>query len=287
MHVFTTNRDLLDYLEAFRLAKNTIGFVPTMGAIHTGHQALVRRCAAECDVTCVSIFVNPTQFNDAQDLSKYPRPLAADIHLLNESGADLLYLPREGEVYPPDFNAIKLELGELGTVMEGPFRPGHFEGVVTVVHRLLDIVQPSRLYMGLKDYQQQTIIRYMIKQLAMSVQLVPCEIVREEDGLAFSSRNVRIDPGLRSKAPEIYKCLEAARKMLVESTAQEVRDWGKNQLDAIGFTTEYFELCDGMDLQPVVDKDIHNLIVACVASWLGDVRLIDNLVLKGSLEDET
>ena len=283
MHVFTTNRDLLDYLNAFRLAGSTIGFVPTMGAIHTGHQALVRRCAAECDVTCASIFVNPTQFNDSQDLSKYPRPLANDIHLLNESGADLLYLPRGVEVYPPDFEGVSLELGELGKVMEGPFRPGHFAGVVTVVHRLLDIVQPDRLYMGLKDYQQLTIIRYMLKQLEMPVELVPCEIVREEDGLAFSSRNVRIDPALRSKAPLIYQTLQAAHEMLKASNAAEVRRWATDALDDAGFRTEYFQLCDGITLQPVKDQREHDLIVACVASWLGEVRLIDNLVLKGSL----
>ncbi len=281
MHVFTTNKDMLEYLEPFRKAGSTIGFVPTMGAIHTGHQALIKRSGNESDVTIVSIFVNPTQFNDPKDLIKYPRPLAQDIHKISGAGADVLYLPRDEEVYPPDFVPVVFDPGHLQQVMEGPFRPGHFEGVITVVHRLLDVVKPSRLYMGLKDYQQQTIIRHMIKKVQMPVELVPCTIVREEDGLAFSSRNVRIDPALRSIAPSIYQTLLEARKMLETKEADDVRTWGSEILNDLGFRTEYFELCDGISLEPVIQKKEHDLIVGCVAAWLGDVRLIDNLVLKG------
>jgi len=211
--------------------KKTIGFVPTMGALHSGHIALMKNSIKENDITVCSIFVNPTQFNVKSDLEKYPRTLKADAEKLKKAGVDYLFTPSVKEVYPQGTKkSVKVNLKGLDKQMEGKFRPGHFEGVVQVVHRLLDIVKPTRLYMGQKDFQQFTIIAQMIKSLKMKVQLVVVKIQRAKDGLALSSRNVRLTPAKRKWAPIIYKTLKKAKKSMAKKTVKEVEENAMTEL---------------------------------------------------------
>ncbi len=280
MKVFTTVEQYRQTHTQLVESNKSLAFVPTMGALHQGHMALIRQAAALADKVVVSIFVNPTQFNDAQDLEKYPRPLGADIHLLTQNQVDMLFLPTVDEVYPPGQDlSVALDLSDLTSPLEGKFRPGHFDGVVTVVHRLLDITQPDYLVMGQKDFQQQTIVAEMIRQLDWPVQLVCHRIMRESDGLALSSRNRRIDPNLRPKASAIYQALLQSQEQMLATTPAEVEMLGRAYLEESGFEVEYYQVVDGFRLTRVKDWDLPYIVV-CVAAWLGDIRLIDNLILK-------
>ncbi|MBK9336677.1 MAG: pantoate--beta-alanine ligase [Lewinellaceae bacterium] len=282
MLVFTQVAELQYWLDGQRRAGKTIGFAPTMGALHTGHLSLVHAAKAECDLAVVSIFVNPTQFNDLSDLDKYPRLPEEDTALLLDAGCDALFMPPVAEVYPPgDDLTVLLDFRQLDQVMEGVFRPGHFTGMATVVKRLLDIVQPHRLYMGQKDYQQLTIVRDMLRQLDSPVHLVICPTTREPDGLAMSSRNLRLTPEMRAAAPVIYETLQAAKTEFETRPAAVVQAQALERLHAAGLRPEYFDLVDGISLLPVAHWADSDFIVACVAAWAGAVRLIDNLVLKG------
>ncbi|MBX2816848.1 MAG: pantoate--beta-alanine ligase [Saprospiraceae bacterium] len=283
MHVFTTHSGLTSYLSAFQDSSLTIGCVPTMGALHKGHMALMQKAKSETDLVVATIFVNPTQFNEKADLTNYPKPLAKDIGMLEAAEVDVLFLPTESVVYPPDFEAVQVDLAGLDLVMEGKFRPGHFAGVVTVVHRLLELVEPNRLYMGLKDYQQQAIISHMIEALRLEVDLIPCPIVREDDGLAYSSRNARLTTKHRQIASSIHNVLLKCKQKCASDPVKEVRVWAIDALNSAGFRTEYVEFVDGKTLQSIDRMDDHSLVIACVASWLGEVRLIDNMVMKGRL----
>lgn len=259
----------------------TFGFVPTMGALHEGHLALIRRARAENSFTICSIFVNPTQFNEASDLEKYPRTPSKDIELLAGVGCDMLFMPPVAEVYPPDgYETPQVEFGRLSQVMEGMFRPGHFEGVAQVVYRLLEIVQPTRLYMGQKDYQQYLIIQELIRQTGLPVELVMHPIVREPDGLAMSSRNVRLQPEYRDRAAVLYKTLQGAKKQLRRLSPADVQEWALRQLSIPGFRPEYFEIVDAQTLQPAASVGDGRPLIACMAVWAGEVRLIDNLFLS-------
>lgn len=257
----------------------TIGFVPTMGALHEGHLKLIRQAASENDFVAVSIFVNPIQFNNPEDLEKYPRTLDQDLLKLEGTGCKLVFAPSAQEIYPePDLT--EFDFGDLDKVMEGKFRPGHFRGVAVVVKKLFEIVTPHKAYFGEKDFQQLAIIKKMVSMLKMPVEIVPCPIVREADGLAMSSRNARLTLDERIEAPAIYKALLSVKenyswfipagvKQLVTGEIQE------NQY----FRVEYAEVVDTQTLQPFEDWHDAEHAVVCVAAFIGNVRLIDNIVL--------
>ena len=282
MLLFKQVAGLQSWLENERRAGKTVGFVPTMGALHSGHLSLVEASRIDCDRTVVSIFVNPTQFNDPKDLEKYPRMPEKDIALLDGAGCDALFMPPVEEVYPPGQDvAVQLDFGQLDKVMEGEFRPGHFAGMATVVNRLLEIVGPQRLYMGQKDFQQLTIVRDMLRQLGSKVELIRCPTSREADGLAMSSRNLRLSPEQRAAAPEIYRSMQAAKSALeAGESAAAVQAQALERLRAAGLEPEYFDIVDGDSLLPVATLSAGNFVVVCVAAWAGTVRLIDNLVVK-------
>lgn len=281
MLVFKKIADLQHWLDASRKNGKTTGFAPTMGALHAGHMSLVQAARAAGDIAVVSIFVNPTQFNDPKDLEKYPRMPGQDIALLLSAGCDALFMPEVDEVYTPGQDlAVHLDFRQLTQVMEGEFRPGHFAGVATVVKRLLDIVQPDRLYMGQKDFQQVSVVREMLHQLHSPVRLIMCPTTREPDGLAMSSRNLRLSPEMRTAAPAIYRTLGAAKTALPDKTIPQVRAEALEALSGAGLKPEYFDIVDGNSLLPVDQYTGSNYIVACTAAWAGDVRLIDNMVLK-------
>lgn len=267
-------------LQGFRNEGKSIGFVPTMGALHKGHISLVERSVAENDITVVSIFVNPTQFNDKNDLKNYPRMPEKDIAMLEAAGVDVVFMPTESEIYPePDTRVF--DFGMLDKVMEGKFRPGHFNGVAQVVSKLFDIVEPHRAYFGQKDYQQLAIIRAMVRMLGYRVEIVGCPIVREPDGLAMSSRNLLLTPEHRKSASLIYQTLAEARNKTHELSVKEMIDWVVNRINLdTNLKVEYFELADADSLMPVQSWDHPNGIVGCIAVWAGNIRLIDNMMFK-------
>ncbi len=276
MLIFTTVREIRHWLD--RHADGlTVGFVPTMGALHAGHISLIAASKLECSLTVCSIFVNPAQFNDPRDLALYPRTYEADVTMLAESGTDLLFFPAVEEIYPPDFVPVEVDLGGLDLGMEGLHRPGHFAGVVRVVHRLLDIVRPHKLFMGQKDLQQFTIIRRMIDQLGMAVQLVVCPIARENNGLAMSSRNRRLSAEGRAGAGLIYQALLFGKTKRTTLSPVETMAACLEKLRQPGLTPEYFEIVDPETLQPIIQwPETGRSCVACTAVWLEGVRLIDN-----------
>lgn len=279
MKIITTNQELIHSISDERLLGRSIGFVPTMGALHQGHLDLIRASLDRNCYTVCSIFVNPTQFNDPKDLEKYPRTLSSDSEMLLKAGCDLLFAPDVAEIYPkvpdstPSFDMIGMD-----GVMEGKFRPGHFDGVVQVVYRLLDLVKPDHLFMGLKDYQQQAIIGRMILALNLPVFLVSVETTREEDGLAMSSRNARLTPEWRQKAPIIFETLQAVKTdVLAGKNISRIEAFYFSKLTELGFRMEYLEICNPLTLQPI--SHFKDKAVVCIALWSGDVRLIDNILI--------
>ena len=269
-----------DVLNAFRNESKSIGLVPTMGALHEGHAALVKRCVAENDITVVSVFVNPTQFNNPDDLRLYPRTLEADCALLEKLGVDIVFAPDVDEMYPePDTRVF--DFGMLDKVMEGRFRPGHFNGVAQIVSKLFYAVKPDKAYFGEKDFQQLAIVREMVKQLQIPVEIVAVPIVREESGLALSSRNMRLTPQQRETASEIFKTLKMSVDMI---SKQSVEDTEKFVVDRINnheaLNVEYFEIVDGNTLQRITDWNDSPYVVGCIAVFCGEVRLIDNIRYK-------
>ena len=281
MFLYHTLSELQQYLNTHRQLGESIGFAPTMGALHSGHLDLIRHSKAHNACTVCSIFVNPTQFNDPKDLEKYPRTPEKDLTMLESVGTEVVFMPPVEEIYPPGLETtLQLELGQLDKVMEGAFRPGHFQGMAQVVKRLLDIVQPDRLYMGQKDFQQFSIVGHMIRQLNLPVELVMVPTVREADGLAMSSRNVRLSEAQRAVAPVIYQTLSWAKTQLGIQPIAEIEAEAMQRLSLPEFRPEYFQIVDGQTLLPVVEPAEHEWIVACVASWVGEVRLIDNMGLK-------
>lgn len=274
-------KDVTDQIMALKAKGLKIGFVPTMGALHNGHLYLIKKAKKENDITVVSIFVNPTQFNDKKDLEKYPRTLEKDRLMLMSVHTDILYAPEPDDVYPEGSdNNFSIDLGGLDTVMEGAHRPGHFNGVAQVVKRLLEIVQPDNLYMGQKDFQQFTIIQYMINTLNIPTKLRVCPIVREQNGLAMSSRNVRLSAKARENAKLIHNTLKAVKHKIKSHTSSELAQYALKRLTKPPFEPEYFDIVDGNTLQPIENIDKHSYIVACTAVWIEGVRLIDNMILK-------
>ena len=278
MRVVTTVADLRKAINQAREEGKKIGFVPTMGALHNGHIQLVKRCVAENEFAVVSVFVNPTQFNDKNDLLKYPRTLEADCKLLEEAGCNLVFAPTVDEVYPEEDTRL-FDFGQLDKVMEGEFRPGHFNGVAQVVSKLFDMVTPDNAYFGEKDFQQLAIIRQMVKQLNSPVEIHPCPIVREESGLAMSSRNTRLTPEQLAEAPKIYQTLLASKAMKETKSVAEVKAWVINELNKNEFfRVEYFDIVDGLTLQSLNNWSESGYAVGCIAVFCGEVRLIDNII---------
>lgn len=281
MKVFHKITDLQNFLDTYRKNGNKIGFVPTLGALHDGHLSLIERCKELADVCVCSIFVNPTQFNDPSDLEKYPRTVDKDATLLTEVGCDILFTPAVSEVYPQDLDtSVEVDLCDLDKVLEGSFRPGHFDGVVQVVNRLLDMVRTDYLFMGQKDFQQFTIIQAMINQLNRPEKLVVCPIIREESDLAMSSRNERLNPIKRKQASLIFRILRQISKQIAHTSPAQLKDWAFRKLNIPGFRPEYIEIVDGHTLLPVTEYDKADYVVVCAAVWVEQVRLIDNLILK-------
>lgn len=280
MRVVDTVNALRQVVDEQRQLGRVVGFVPTMGALHAGHLSLVHLASEQCDFVVVSIFVNPTQFNNAEDLKNYPRTMASDLDLLSDTCCDLVFAPSVQEMYPqPDTRVF--DFGSIDTVMEGLHRPGHFNGVGQIVSKLFDVVNPHKAFFGLKDFQQVAVIRNMVAQLGYNIDIVACPIVRESDGLAMSSRNTRLTPGERKNAPVIARSLLESRNFVpvmgIDEVIQKVVE-GVNKTE--GFEVEYFEVVDGNTLQKVNNWEDSSYIVGCIAVFVGNVRLIDNVVYK-------
>ena len=280
MKLIQTIKELRTELDGLRKAGKTVGLVPTMGALHAGHASLVKRAVAENDVVVVSDFVNPTQFNDKNDLLKYPRTLEADCKLLEACGASYVFAPSVEEIYPePDTR--QFSYAPLDTVMEGKYRPGHFNGVCQIVSKLFLIVEPTRAYFGEKDFQQLAIIREMVRNSPFDLQIVGCPIVREADGLALSSRNARLSDVQREQALQISKTLFASVEYGKDHTLAETLRFVEDGIEkAEGLELEYFEIVDGNTLQPVSAWEDSAYIVGCITVFCGEVRLIDNIKYK-------
>jgi pantoate--beta-alanine ligase len=279
MFLIETIKELNNKLNELKEA-GTTGFVPTMGALHAGHISLVRQAVSENKTVVVSIFVNPTQFNDPKDLERYPRNLNADLKLLEKTGCQIVFAPTPAEIYPePDTR--RFDFGALETVMEGKHRPGHFNGVAQVVSNLFEIVRPDKAYFGLKDFQQLAIVKEMVAQLKLPVEIIPCPIVREESGLAMSSRNELLTAEERKNAAVIYRTLFEAKKLSEQKPVRELAEWISETINKNEYlTVEYVEIVESRQLQPVKNWNDKGEKVCCVAVFCGKIRLIDNVVFN-------
>lgn len=278
MKVFESVKELRAELD--KAEQSGIGFVPTMGALHAGHRSLVERARRENNTVVVSVFVNPTQFNDKNDLKHYPRTPEADARLLEEAGADFVLMPSVEEIYPqPD--SRQFDFGLIDKVMEGATRPGHFNGVAQVVSRLFDIVRPARAYFGEKDFQQIAVIKSMVAQLALPIEIVECAIVRGEDGLALSSRNTLLDAAHRAAAPHIYATLRAAVAQSQEMAPARLKEWVTAEVERNPLLKViYYQSVDARTMQEVAAWDDSPRIQGCIAVQAGDIRLIDNICIR-------
>jgi len=280
MKIVVKAEELRSLVAENKTSGKTIGFVPTMGALHQGHLSLVNKASQKADVVIVSVFVNPTQFNNADDLKNYPRTIDEDIKKLEDTACSILYHPAVEEVYPEKDDRV-FDFGTLDKVMEGEFRPGHFNGVAQVVSRLFDLVQPDKAFFGEKDFQQLAIIKAMTKMLKYNIEIVPCEIVRESDGLAMSSRNALLTSEHRKEAILISKTLFESKKLIETQNIKEVINFVVRTINnSTLLDVEYFNIVDGNTLQPVDDWSDSEYIVGCIAVFAGKVRLIDNLIYK-------
>ncbi len=280
MDIIVKAEELKAIIKEFKEQGKVIGFVPTMGALHNGHLSLVRMADEQSDITIVSIFVNPTQFNNPDDLESYPRTIEDDTKLLESTNCKIVFCPSVVEVYPEKDERI-FDFGSLDKVMEGSFRPGHFNGVAQVVSRLFDLVNPDKAFFGEKDFQQLAIIRKMTEMLNYDVEIVPCEIVREEDGLAMSSRNKLLSEEYRDVAPRIFEILNESKKLMNSKSLKEVINFVVETINNIPLlNVEYFSIVDGNTLQDVDDWSESEYIVGCIAVYADKVRLIDNLIYK-------
>jgi pantoate--beta-alanine ligase len=299
MILFKRAGDLTRWLDQQRLSGKSIGFVPTMGALHTGHISLIAISKKSAGVTVCSIFVNPTQFNDPRDFQKYPVTLEKDIALLEQTGTDVLFLPEVDQVYPDGTSGLeRYDLGRIETLLEGQYRPGHFQGVCQVMRRLLDVVRPDDLFMGQKDYQQCMVVQRLLELRCMPTRLHRCPILRQPDGLAMSSRNMRLTPEQRQKATAIYKALQSIREGWVGAEpVSALITAATRSLETAGFRVDYVSIADATTLEPLDSRsgpaaslasastsptttDSPHRAVALIAAFLGEVRLIDNMVLS-------
>lgn len=259
----------------------SVGFVPTMGALHEGHLSLVHQSVRENAVTVVSVFVNPVQFNNAEDFEKYPRTEEEDFKLLAAAGVDAVFAPTAEEMYPEKNPCKEYSLGQVAEVMEGKYRPGHFQGVARVLDILFRLVNPRRAYFGEKDFQQIAVVRNLVKSEGLNLEIVACPIKRASDGLALSSRNARLNEEQRKVAPEIYNTLKYSVEYSKEHSVRATHDTVVEHLDAIpGMRVEYFDIVDARTLAPVEEWEESPWIVGCIAVYNGDVRLIDNIAYR-------
>jgi len=280
MHIFKIKEEISNFITDKKTLGKTVGFVPTMGALHKGHISLVDNSIADNDLTVVSIFVNPTQFDNPEDLKKYPSTIEEDLVYLDKAGVDAVFLPTTEEIYGNSVVSEKYDFGNLDKVMEGKHRRGHFDGVATIVKMLFDIVTPTNAYFGEKDFQQLQIIKNMVAQKNLPLNIIPCPIVREEDGLAMSSRNIRLSKEHRNEAPFIYKTLKEASKLSKTKTVSEINNFviesfANNDL----LNLEYFEIRDESDLAEVTDFKANTKYRAFIAVFAENIRLIDNIRL--------
>ena len=279
MQVFHTIKSLQVFLKSERLAGKSVGLVPTMGALHNGHLSLIEAANQQNQLTVCSIFVNPTQFNNAQDLAVYPRTLDADCQMLESAGCNAVFAPSVDEMYPQLPN-LKFDFGDLERVMEGKFRPGHFNGVGIVVSKLFNIIQPDHAYFGQKDLQQCAVINRLAKDLSFALTLNICPTQRESDGLAMSSRNRNLSTEQRNSAPEIYKSLQQACDLLKnKKSGEETKQFVADYLSKVkGIDLEYFEISDFETLQPI-NQLSEDKTALCIAAFMGKTRLIDNVII--------
>lgn len=280
--IIIQKRSLLQkYVKSYRSADRKIGFVPTMGALHQGHIELVRQAKQHTDTVVASIFVNPTQFNDPKDFQKYPVTIENDITALEAAGTDFLFLPTVHEMYPGGTqNLEQYELGFLETILEGYYRPGHFQGVCQVMKRLLEAVDAERLFMGQKDYQQCMVVKRLLDLLNSHTELITCPTIREEDGLAMSSRNKRLTAEQRARATGIYKALRKIQEQAGKKEIEQVKKEAVHILDEHHFRTDYVEIADGETLAPIPHWNRSANPVALIAAFQGEVRLIDNIIIN-------
>jgi pantoate--beta-alanine ligase len=283
MVVLKTIKELKATLEKARLEGKKIGLVPTMGALHNGHASLVKRCVAENGVAVVSVFLNPTQFNDKSDLERYPRTLEADCRLLESIGCNIVFAPEVKEMYPePDTRVFSYP--PTDSVMEGAFRPGHFNGVCQIVSKLFYAVEPDRAYFGEKDFQQIAVIKAMVKDLKLGVEIVPCPVIREGNGLAMSSRNTLLSKEEKAIAPQIAQTLFASVEYAKSHTVAETHQWVVDTINAIdGLEVQYYSIVNGDTLEDVTSWNDYDFIVGCITVYCGatPIRLIDHIKYKG------
>jgi len=280
MRVVKTISELKSLISGYKQENKTVGLVPTMGALHAGHKSLVDRARKENDIVVVSVFVNPTQFNNKQDLATYPRTEERDCALLEAAGCDVVFMPAVEEVYPEPDNR-KFDLGAVAEVMEGAHRPGHFNGVAQIVSKLFGFVEPDRAYFGEKDFQQIAVIRKMVQLEGFKLQIVACPIKREDDGLALSSRNVRLTSEQRQLAPNIYRVLKESCNFAKSHTVAETEKFVVDSLNALPqMEVEYYSIVDALTMQPVSDWADADSITGCITVYCGEVRLIDNIAYK-------
>ncbi len=283
MVVVKSVNELKKQVGRLRDEHKSIGFVPTMGALHQGHLQLVSRCVAENDACVVSLFINPTQFNDKNDFNRYPRTLENDTALLASVGCAIVFAPSAEEMYTPSEmkTVFDFDFGGLDEVMEGIFRPGHFNGVVQVVSKLFSLVTPNRAYFGEKDFQQLAIIRRMVQVMNFPIEIVGCPIVREKSGLALSSRNALLSEQERTTAAVIYRTLSESKQLMHEKTVAETKAWVIDRLNAVdGLKVEYYEIVNGNSLQSIIDWSDADYVVGCITVYCGKIRLIDNINYK-------
>ena len=279
LKIFYTRSALSEYVNSKRALNISIGFVPTMGALHNGHLSLIQIAAAQTKLVVCSIFVNPTQFTDSKDLDNYPRPIQADIAKLEKADCDVLFLPAVSEMYD-DLAHWHIDLGELDERLEGRVRPGHYQGVTQIVYKLFNSVKPDKAFFGQKDYQQFLVIKEMVEQIKINVQLVMCPIIREHDGLAMSSRNIYLSDKEHSDALVLNKILQQSKNNFADKSVETLKNEAVQTLKSEpGIELEYFEICNGNNLEPANSKDPQNLI-ALVAAKVGHTRLIDNIILR-------
>lgn len=280
MKIYTSASKLQTKLAEKKLAGKNIGFVPTMGALHQGHLSLVKQCKNENDICVVSIFVNPTQFNNKQDLASYPRTIERDSQLLEHSGCDIIFAPSENDIYSENElnESFSFDFDGLDQVMEGKFRPGHFNGVVQIVSKLFKLVTPNKAYFGEKDFQQLAIIRHMTSVLQLPVEIMACPIIREDSGLAMSSRNELLNPEERKNAAHISKVLNESRNFVPQKSPRLLIAWVCEQINSNSeLEVEYFEIIDGNSLQSIENWADSEYIMGCITVYCGKVRLIDNI----------
>jgi pantoate--beta-alanine ligase len=282
MQIFYGKAALMDYLNSIKTTNSTIGFVPTMGALHKGHQSLMFESIKENDITVVSIFVNPTQFNNPDDLEKYPRTLEEDIKKISNINSDIIvFAPTVEDMYEGNTLSQSFDFDGLENKMEGKFRPGHFDGVGTIVKRLFEIVSPTRAYFGEKDFQQVQIIKKLVEKNQIPVKIIECPIFRETNNLAMSSRNERLTLQQREEAGIIYKILVQAKSMFANNSAQKINSWVKKELEKNKtFTLEYFEIADEATLSTCIKKNKNKKYRAFIAVFINNIRLIDTISLN-------